>query len=66
MSALVPEEASPRRVMWGAALMTHPLQARLDAVAASGFSHMSVFPADMRRRREGGLGDGDISRAVEA
>ncbi len=66
MSALVPEEASPRRVMWGAALMTHPLQARLDAVAASGFSHMSVFPADMRRWREGGLSDGDISRAVEA
>ena len=56
----------PRLVMWGAALMAHPLQARLDAVAASGFTHMTVFPADVARWREGGLSDAEITRAIRA
>ncbi|WP_298434075.1 TIM barrel protein [uncultured Jannaschia sp.] len=56
----------PRLVMWGAALMVHPLQARLDAVAESGFTHMTVFPADVARWREGGLTDADITRAIRA
>lgn len=58
--------ADPRFVMWGAALMAHSLQARLDAVATSGFTHMTVFPADMKRWRREGLSDTDIRRAVEA
>ena len=56
----------PRLVMWGAALMVHPLQARLDAVAESGFTHMTVFPADVARWREGGMADAEITRAIRA
>ena len=55
-----------RRVMWGAALMAHPLEARLEAVAGSGFTHMTVFPADMKRWRRSGLTDAAIRRAIEA
>ena len=54
----------PRRVMWGAALMAHPLAVRLEAVAASGFTHMTVFPADMKRWRRDGLNDTEISRMI--
>ena len=56
----------PRLVMWGAALMAHPLEVRLEAVAASGFSHMTVFPADMKSWRRDGLSDAQITRAIEA
>ena len=56
----------PRLVMWGAALMAHPLQDRLDAVAASGFTHMTVFPADVARWRAGGMSDAEITRAIRA
>ena len=58
--------ASPRLVMWGAALMAHPLQTRLDAVAQSGFTHMTVFPADVARWRGGGMSDRQITRAIRA
>jgi sugar phosphate isomerase/epimerase len=51
--------------MWGAALLAHPLQPRLDAVARSGFSHMSVFPADMARWRID-MSDAEITRAIRA
>ncbi len=57
--------SGPRKVMWGAALMSHGLQDRLDAVAASGFSHMTVFPADMKGWRDE-MGFDAIRRAVEA
>ncbi len=56
----------PRLVMWGAALMAQPLQARLDAVAESGFTHMTVFPADVARWREDGTSDREITRAIRA
>ncbi len=55
---------SPRRVMWGAALMAHPLATRLEAVAESGFTHMTVFPADMNRWRRDGMTDVEISRMI--
>ncbi len=60
------QNAQPRLVMWGAALMAHPLQERLEAVAASGFTHMTVFPADMKRWRSEGLTDAEITRAIRA
>ena len=44
-----------RRVLWAASLRTKPLEARLAAAQAGGFSHMSVFPIDWRRWTEGGL-----------
>ncbi|WP_299414755.1 sugar phosphate isomerase/epimerase [uncultured Sulfitobacter sp.] len=56
----------PRLVMWGAALMAHPLATRLEAVAASGFSHMTVFPADMNRWRAEGLSDPEITALIRA
>lgn len=56
---------TPRLVMWGAALLAHPLRPRLDAVARSGFTHMSVFPADMARWR-GDMSDAEITRAIRA
>lgn len=58
--------SGPRLVMWGAALMAHPLAERLEAVAASGFTHTTVFPADMKRWRADGMTDGDIARAIRA
>ena len=57
---------TPRLVMWGAALMAHDLQTRLDAVAESGFTHMTVFPADMAGWREGGMADAEITRRIRA
>ena len=53
-----------RLVMWGAALMTRPLAERLEAVAASGFSHTTVFPVDMKRWRSEGLSDAAIGRLI--
>lgn len=55
----------PRLVMWGATLMAHPLATRLEVVAESGFTHMTVFPADMKRWRREGLADAEISRMIE-
>lgn len=56
----------PRLVMWGAALMAHPLAERLEAVAESGFTHTTVFPADMKAWRREGLSDGEITRMIRA
>ncbi|MCK0167262.1 sugar phosphate isomerase/epimerase [Jannaschia sp. S6380] len=56
----------PRLVMWGAALMAHPLAVRLEAVAESGFTHTTVFPADMKKWRRDGLSDAEITRTIEA
>ena len=55
----------PRLVMWGAALMAHPLATRLAAVDESGFTHMTVFPADMKRWRREGMTDAEITRMIE-
>ena len=55
-----------RKVMWAAAMMNRPLQERLDAVAESGFTGMSIFPADMRRWRREGLKDSEITRMIGA
>ena len=61
-----PVPGPARRVMWAAAMMQRPLQERLDAVNASAFTHMSVFPADMKRWRREGLSYEDVGRAVRA
>lgn len=57
---------SPRKVMWAAAMMTRPLAERLEALATSGFTAMSVFPADMRRWNNEGISNADISRQVRS
>ena len=54
----------PRLVMWGAALMARPLAERLEAVAASGFSHTTVFLADVKRWRSDGMTEAEIGRVV--
>ena len=59
-------DGQPRLVMWGAALMAHPLATRLEAVAESGFTHMTVFPADMKNWRRDGLADAEITRMIDA
>lgn len=59
-------DAAPRLVMWGAALMAHPLGPRLEAVAQSGFTHMTVFPADVNAWRRSGMSDAEITRMIEA
>lgn len=52
-----------RTVLWAAAVRTKPLQERLSAAAAAGFSHLSVFPVDMAGWRSGGMSDRQIRRA---
>ncbi len=59
-------EQSTRRTIWAAAMMTRPLAERIEAVAASDFTAMSVFPADMKRWNEEGLSNAEIGRMVRA
>lgn len=49
------DQSTIRRVLWAASLRTKPLDERLTAAKAGGFSHMSVFPSDWRRWTDGGL-----------
>lgn len=58
-------DQQPRKVMWGAALMAHGLPERLEAVAAHGFSHITIFPADMKRWRDE-VGLDEVARLVRA
>lgn len=57
-------QSPPRRVFWAANVRTKPLAERLAAATAGGFSHMSMFPIDYRRLRDGGMSDAQIGRAV--
>jgi sugar phosphate isomerase/epimerase len=56
----------PRRVLWAANLRTRPLADRLEAAAASGFTHMSMFPIDFRLLLDSGMGAAAIGQQIRA
>ena len=53
-----------RTVLWAASVRTKGLQERLTAAGLAGFSHISVFPVDMKIWRDQGLNDGQIAQAA--
>ncbi len=59
-------QAAPRRVLWAANVRTKPLGERLDAAAASGFTHMSMFPIDFRMLLDSGMTDAAIGQRIRA
>ena len=63
-STVATAQAAPRRVLWAANVRAKPFAERLTAAAASGFTHMSIFPIDYRRLLDGGMTDAAIGRMV--
>lgn len=62
-----PDASSPsatRRVLWAATVRTKSLDERLQAIAGSPFTHMSVFPVDFVGWRDGGMSDRQIGQAI--
>jgi sugar phosphate isomerase/epimerase len=51
-------------VLWAANVRTKPFDARLDAAAASGFTHMSMFPIDYRMLLDAGMTDATIGQRI--
>lgn len=66
LAAAVPAVAqtAPRRVLWAASVRTKPFDARLDAAAANGFTHMSMFPIDYRMLLDSGMTDAAIGQRI--
>ncbi len=57
-------QSAPCRMLWAANVRAKPVQERLAAAAAAGFTHMSMFPIDYCLLLDAGMTDVAIGRII--